>query len=133
MVVGNISYELLEELMTKDEKVYYKQLGERVAELRKQNQITQVQMARELGVSQQQIASYEAGRVKIPVSSLPKLSQVLATPVDEIVGLERQTRRGPASKLQQQVELVSQMPRSKQKFIIEMLDALIRQQKTMAG
>ena len=133
MVMGNVSYELLEELMTKDEKVFYKQLGARVAELRKQNQITQVHMARELGVSQQQIASYEAGRVKIPVSALPKLSQVLATPLDGIVGLAKQTRRGPVSKLQQQIESISFMPRAKQKFIIEMLDAIIRQEKVLAG
>jgi len=133
MVMGNINYELLEELMTKDEKVFYRQLGERVAQLRKQNQITQVQMARALGVSQQQIASYEAGRVKIPVSTLPKLSQVLAAPIDEIVGVDRPARRGPVSKLQQQVELIGELPRAKQKFIIEMLDALIRQEKVKAG
>lgn len=127
--MGQISYELLEELMTKEEKVFYKELGERVADLRKQNHLTQVQMAEALGVSQQQIASYEAGRVKIPVSALPKLAAVLATPFDEILGMEVKSKRGPASKLQQQVDRISQLPRSKQKFIIEMLDALIVQQK----
>jgi len=133
MVMGNVSYELLEELMTKDEKTFYEQLGERVAELRKQNQITQVQMARELGVSQQQIASYEAGRVKIPISSLPKLSMVLAAPVEEIIGIEKPSRRGPASRLQQQVALIGELPRAKQKFIMEMLEAVIRQEKVMVG
>lgn len=38
-------------------------------------------------------------------------------------------KRGPKSKLEQQIEQVSQMPRSKQKFISEMLDALISQQQ----
>ena len=133
MVMGNVSYELLEELMTKDEKTFYRQLGERVAALRKQNQITQVQMARELGVSQQQIASYEAGRVKIPVSSLPKLSMVLAASIEEIVGIERPSRRGPASRLQQQVTLIGELPRPKQKFIMEMLEGFIRQEKVLVG
>jgi transcriptional regulator with XRE-family HTH domain len=134
--MGDVSYELLEELMTKDEKVFYRELGKRVAQLRKQNHITQVQMAHDLGVSQQQIASYEAGRVKIPVSALPKLASILATPLDEIVGLEKPTRRGPASKLQQQLDLIALLPRSKQKFIIEMLEAFIRQEQiatTAAG
>jgi transcriptional regulator with XRE-family HTH domain len=127
--MGDVSYELLEELMTKDEKVFYRELGKRVAQLRKQGHITQVQMALDLGVSQQQIASYEAGRVKIPVSALPRLASVLAAPIDEIVGLEKPTHRGPASKLQQQLAAIALLPRTKQKFIIEMLDALIHQEQ----
>ncbi|MCP4447800.1 MAG: helix-turn-helix transcriptional regulator [Myxococcales bacterium] len=115
--------------MTSEDKAFYKALGERVGAMRKQNHLTQVQMAEELGASQQQIAAYEAGRVKIPISALPKLSTILATPIDEIVGVEKKKRRGPASKVQQQVELIGNLPRSKQKFVIEMLDTLIRQDK----
>ena len=131
--MGGISYELLEEIMTKQEKVFYRELGQRVADLRKQNHITQVEMAKKLGVSQQQIASYEAGRVKIPISALPKLTVVLATPIDEIVGTKQQSRRGPLSKLQQKLELLRRLPRAKQSFIIEMLDSLIQQQQRKSG
>ena len=131
--MGDVSYELLEELMTKDEKVFYRELGKRVAQLRKQGHITQVQMALDLGVSQQQIASYEAGRVKIPVSALPRLASILAAPIDELVGLEKPTHRGPASKLQQQLSAIALLPRTKQKFIIEMLDAFIRQEQTASA
>jgi hypothetical protein len=38
-------------------------------------------------------------------------------------------KRGPASILQRQIEQIGQMPRAKQKFIAEMLEALIKQQK----
>lgn len=127
--MGNVSYELLEELMTNQEKAFYKELGDRVATLRKQNHLTQVQMAKQLGVSQQQVASYEAGRVKIPVSALPKLTAILSTSVEQIVGIEKKKRRGPASRLQQQIEQISHLPRSKQKLVMEMLDALIVQEK----
>lgn len=127
--MGNVTYELLEELMTKEEKTFYKRLGAGLAALRKQNHLTQVQMAKHLRISQQQVASYEAGRVKVPISALPKLAAILATPIEQIVGVEKKTKRGPASKLQQQVERISQLPRSKQKFIIEMLDAIIHKEK----
>jgi len=127
--MGNVSYQLLEELMSHEEKDFYREMGQRVAALRKENHLTQVEMAKKLGVSQQQIASYEAGRVKIPASSLPVLTSILGTPIDEIVGVERKGRRGPASKLQQQMERIGELPRSKQKFVIEMLEALIQQQK----
>jgi hypothetical protein len=38
-------------------------------------------------------------------------------------------KRGLASTLQWQIEQIGLMPRSKQKFITEMLDALIKQQQ----
>ena len=40
------------------------------------------------------------------------------------------TKRGPTSLLQKQIEQISLMPRGKQKFINEMLDALIKQQQS---
>lgn len=125
----HISYQLLERIMSNDDKEFYKELGQRVAELRKLNHITQVQMAQKLSVSQQQIAAFETGKVKIPISALPKLSAILSTPIDQILGIEKKGRRGPASKLQQQIEMVALLPRSKQKFVIEMLDTLILQSK----
>lgn len=37
--------------------------------------------------------------------------------------------RGPAPTLQLQIKQIGLMPRAKQKFIIEMLDAMIKQQQ----
>ncbi len=42
-------------------------------------------------------------------------------------------KRGPASILQRQIEQVGRMPRAKQKFITEMLEALIKQQQAASG
>jgi DNA-binding XRE family transcriptional regulator len=51
--------------------------GARMAELRKQQDITQVEMAKALGVSQQTINSHEVGRRRIPVSALSTLARTL--------------------------------------------------------
>jgi len=92
--------------------------------------LTQIQLAEQLGISQQLIAAYEAGARKIPASMLPTLAKLFAVPLEELVGMEkRPAKRGPASVLQRQIEQIGQMPRAKQKFITEMLEALIRQQK----
>jgi len=40
---------------------------------------------------------------------------------------KEKTKRGPASKLQQQIEQGRHLPRAKQKFVIEMLDTVIQQ------
>jgi transcriptional regulator with XRE-family HTH domain len=128
IVVAVVSFELMDEIMTEDDKLYYQQLGERLATMRKEQHITQVQMAKLLGISQQQVASFECGRRKVPVSILPKLSQILQVSVEEILGMKSVTKRGPASVLNRQVEQIRMLPRTKQKFVMEMLDTVIRQQ-----
>lgn len=114
--------------MPQDDTVFFKQLGQRVAELRKEPGWTQ--LAETLGISQQLIAAYEAGARKIPASMLPTLSRLLAVPLEQLVGIEAlPAKRGPASVLQRQMEQISSLPKGKQKFITEMLDALIKQQQ----
>lgn len=116
--------------MSQNDKVFFKNLGRRVAELRKEQGITQAQLAEKLEISQQLIAAYEAGARKIPASMLPILARMFAIPLEQLVGMEElPAKRGPASTLQRQIEQIGSMPRSKQKFITEMLDALIKQQQ----
>lgn len=123
-----ISFELMDEIMTDDDKQYYQKLGERLATMRREQHITQVQMAQMLGISQQQVASFECGRRKVPVSMLPRLSQILQVSVEEILGMKQVVKRGPASVLNRQVEQIRLLPRTKQKFVVEMLDTVIKQQ-----
>ncbi|MEE4688406.1 hypothetical protein V2K59_26645, partial [Pseudomonas alliivorans] len=42
-------------------------------------------------------------------------------------------KRGPAPKWQQQLEAIDQLPKSQQKFVAQMLDALIAQATTKAS
>ncbi len=114
--------------MTQDDSTFFQQLGQRVTTLRKEQHLTQVQLAKILGISQQHMASFEKGIRKIPVSMLPKLSQVFAVPVESLLGMtNKTTKRGPTPKLQRQVELISHLPRAKQKFVSEMLETVIQQ------
>ncbi len=127
----SISYSFMDARMTQNDKVFFEQLGKRVAALRKETNITQVQLAQMLEVSQQMVAAYEAGTRKIPASTLPLLAKMFAVSLEELTGLEKlPAKRGPASILQRQIEQIGLMPRTKQKFIIEMLDALIQQQQS---
>lgn len=103
-------------------------MGARIAELRKALDITQAQLGEYLGVSQQTINSFEKARRRVPVSALPTLAKVLGVTVEELIGQKPQPgKRGPAPKLQQQLERISQLPKSKQKFVMEMLDTVLKQ------
>ena len=128
--MSSISYEYLDALMTKDDEVFFKQLGKRIAQLRKDTGLTQVQLAEILDISQQHMASFEAGRRKVTASDIPVLAQLFGVSTDELLGIDdKPAKRGPTAKLQHKIEQIGLMPRSKQKFITEMLDALIKQQQ----
>jgi transcriptional regulator with XRE-family HTH domain len=116
--------------MTQDEKLFFKQLGARIAELRKTHGLTQVQLAEALKLTQQMIASYEVGRRRVPVSLLPAIAHALAVSIDVLIGQKEATpgKRGPAPKLQQQMERIQRLPKAKQRFVMEMIDTVLAQQ-----
>lgn len=116
------------EAMTHDEKKFFKDLGARVASLRKEQGLTQVQLGELLGIAQQMVASYEVGRRRIPVSMLPKLAHALAVPLETLLGATNGgAKRGPTPKLQRQMERIHQLPKARQKFLMEMIETVLSQ------
>jgi len=124
------STQLWNALVTPEDKQLYQVIGKRIAEARKSVGLTQTQLAEQLGISQQTMAHYEVGRLRIAVSTLLPLAEILNSSVDELVkgkATKGQGKRGPASKLQRQIEQVAALPKTKQKFVSEMLDTVIKQ------
>jgi len=116
--------------MTDNEREFFVRLGQRIAEVRKEAGLTQVEVAGRLGVSQQTINGFERGRRRVAVSTLLDLARMLDCSVEDLVAADkapRRTKRGPASKLQRQLEEIQQLPKAKQRFVIEMLDTVIAQ------
>jgi transcriptional regulator with XRE-family HTH domain len=114
--------------MTQDEKAFFKALGGRIAALRKDSGITQVQLAAAMEVSQQTVASWEVGRRGVPVASLPLLARTLGVSVETLIGEKTApAKRGPTPKLQQQVERLSRLPQAKQRVVMEMLEGFLNQ------
>lgn len=75
-------------------------LGARIAQLRKARNITQVQLAKTLGVS---------------------LEELMAE------GAHAPRKRGPVSRVQQYPERISQLPKARQRAVMDVLDALLAQ------
>lgn len=115
-------------MKTQDEHVFSRELGTRIASARKSQHRTQQQVADHLGIAQQTVAHYEAGRMRIPAFHLPPLAEILGLSVDELLGRDiRSGKRGPTPKLQKQFERISQLPRAKQMVLMEMLDGVLAQ------
>lgn len=113
------------------DKTYYRALGRRIAERRKAQGITQVQLAEVLGVAQQTLAHYEGGTLRVAVALLPPLAQTLGLSFEELVGSEAtaaktKSKRGPAPKIQQQLEQIEALPKAKQRVVSQMIDAMLQ-------
>jgi transcriptional regulator with XRE-family HTH domain len=115
--------------MAPDEQQFLKALGARIAQLRKEQGLSQQSVADSLGVAQQTYAHYEVGRVRMPVSLLPEVASLFGVSTDDLLGRKSgaASKRGPTPKLQQKIEQLSRLPKAKQKFVIQMLESVIGQ------
>lgn len=113
-----------------EERMFFSALGERIAALRRARNVTQAQLAETLGVSQQTIQAYEAGRRRIPVSALPVVARALSASLEDLFGETEQparSKRGPVPKWTQQIEEIAKLPKAQQRFVAQMLDMALAQ------
>ena len=120
--------------ISSDDRAFFIDFGKRLAQRRKAHAVTQVQLAEQLGISQQAMNSFEKGRRRLPVSLLPAVVQALDTTFDALIAdatapatKTPPKKRGPAPKIQQQLERVSALPKAKQRAIAQVLDSMLAQ------
>ena len=116
-----------------DEREFFVSLGSRIAQLRKDSHITQAQLGEALEISQSAMNAYEQGQRRVPVSALPVLAKALGVSLEDLLGESnaaagKSSKRGPAPKLAQHLARISQLPKPKQRFVMEMLDTVLAQQ-----
>jgi transcriptional regulator with XRE-family HTH domain len=114
--------------MAAKEKTFYAALGRRIAEQRKARGITQAQLAEQLGIAQQTMAHYEGGVSRIAVETLTQAAAALGVSVEELIGTSTARtagKRGPAPKLQQQLERVQALPKAQQLAISRVLESVL--------
>jgi len=114
--------------MAANQEQFFKALGAKIAELRKEQGLSQQALAEQLGIAQQTYAHYEVARARVPASMLPQLARILGVGVDELLGLRNGTgKRGPTPKFQKQLDRIAQLPRAQQRVVMQMLDGVLTQ------
>ncbi len=117
-----------------DERAFFIALGKRIAVQRKTQDITQVDLAERLGISQQAMNSFEKGRRRVPVSLLPVIATTLQTTLDALVTHDASPataapkKRGPQKKIRLQLEQIEALPMAKQRAIAQVLDSMLANQ-----
>ena len=102
-------------------------IGKMLQYIRKRRGFTQKELGEKIGLTREAIASYEAGRSNLMITTLLDMAAVLRVSVNEILGLERQavettiTRRWA-----KRMEIIESLPESVKKHILRTLDDVIK-------
>lgn len=114
---------------TKTEREEDALLGERIASLRKQRGLTQVELAERLDVIQSIISDYERGRLRPNPTILAKLAMVLHVSADEILGIaptDGGKSGAPLSrKFLRRLKAVEELPKRDQDALLRTIDAFL--------
>lgn len=112
-----------------ESRAYFKALGARISHLRRQQGITQSELADILDVSQQTVFAYEAGARRVSLSLLPLLAKTLGVSIEELVGTVKPLspkKQQPSPVLLRQLELIQQLPKDHQRFITWLITTLVQ-------
>lgn len=110
--------------------------GSRLAALRKNAGLSQTELAKAIGVSQQTVAYWETSAVPPRSDVLPKMAKALSVRVDDILGdapVNAVRQPGPVGEFQRTFDEVRKLPRKQQRKVIEMVQALVEQYKRKAS
>lgn len=114
-------------VIKQESRAYFKALGAHISLLRKSRGMTQAELARAIGVSQQAVFAYELGERRVSVLILVKVAKVFSIPVEELVGLSRPVRipKGRLSpRAMRHAERLQGLSKTQQRFVVRIIDML---------
>lgn len=106
-------------------------LGARIARLRRDKGLTQVELAERLQVSQPVVSDYENDVIRLPADVLAQIARILATSTDELLGIKTTpAAAGAASpiknrRLYRRMQQIEQLPRRDQDALLRTIEAFI--------
>lgn len=107
-------------------------LGSRIQTLRKQKNISQIELGQEIGVSKSQINRYENKEVQPPADILKKLADIFNTSIDFLVYGDSEQKAKQLiqdNDLLAQFRAVEELDQKDKKTIKEVIDAMIKRSK----
>ena len=117
-----------------ESRAYFRALGAHISVLRKEQGMTQAELARALAVSQQTVFAYELGDRRVSVLIVAKLAKVFDMPVEELMGMRKQVlakhRLSPAG--MRHAERFQQLGKTEQRFVKKIIDLLMEKRAPQA-
>ncbi|WP_269813219.1 helix-turn-helix transcriptional regulator [Peristeroidobacter agariperforans] len=110
-----------------ESRAYFRSLGAQIALTRKSRGMTQAELARAIGVSQQAVFAYELGDRRVSVMTLAQIARTFAVPVQDMIGLSKPTRTSKSRlspRAMRHAERLQRLTKTQQRFVIRIIDVL---------
>jgi len=102
-------------------------ISESLQSIRKRRGLTQKELGEKIGMTRESVASYEAGRSHLTVTTLLDMASALRVSVNDILGLERKTMEITVTRRwAKRMEIIEGLPDSVKKHILRALDDVIK-------
>jgi len=125
MTPADLTLEVL--LARKNQHDKEETIGERMARLRRERGITQVELAEMLGVPQPMISAYENGGLRLHGELIVELTKILDVSADQLLGL-KETKNGPEKngRLLRKLQQLELLPRRDQQALMRTIEAFLQ-------
>ena len=104
-------------------------LGQRIARLRRERGLTQVELAERLGITQPAVSDYENDDTRLPADVAVQIARILGVSTDELLGLKE---AGPTTaagarnrRLQRRLQQIDKLPRRDQQALLRTIEVFI--------
>jgi len=103
-------------------------LGGNIVKARKEKGLTQLELARLLGMTQQGVAYLEREATSLKVEQLTLIADALDTSVDFLLGRPATIKRvgGPTGRGKRLFEAAAKLPRSQQEKVYDVLESFVK-------
>jgi len=101
--------------------------GQRLARLRKLCGLTQIELARRVGISQPNISAYERDSFRPNSDTLLKIVDVLKVPADDVLGTRKNSQHLPviSRKLLRRLVQIEKLSRHDQRSLLRTIDKFL--------
>lgn len=109
-----------------------KTIGQRISKLRKEQGLTQQELADKIGTARGVVSDYERGRIRLYDEMVARFAKALKTTTDNIIGYnlsETENREIISLRFSRRIKEIETLPEHKIKNILKTLDDLIKANK----
>jgi len=105
-----------------------KTIGTRIAEVRKRQAMTQVQLAAKLGMGQSLLSRYERGTLRLHGALVMEIARALQVSTDEILGLKETKANGFLAdrRFVRRLQQIEGLSKRKKEALLTTIDAFLR-------
>lgn len=102
-------------------------IAQRLARIRRERGMTQVELAQRLGVAQPVVSDYERGELRLHGQLIVKLSEILGVSSEELLGLKKAPSNGAVKnrRVLRRLQEIERLPRRDQQALLRTIDRFL--------